>query len=655
MDIAQKNNTVIHPFLYTRNRREPVKSYAFSSHVIAVFDPITLFFTAEICESSLQQVLKAMKFVALVSGGKDSCFSILQCIANDHELVCLANLHPPQEETHEMDSYMYQTVGHNVVAQYSELLDVPLYRQSINGSAVTQKLDYTPAFNDETEDLYQLLKTVMEAHPLVEAVSVGAILSSYQRTRVENVCQRLGLISLSYLWQRDQVELLDEIVRSKLDARIIKVAGMGLKPQTHIGKSLAEMQQGLLRLHEMYGLHPCGEGGEYETLVLGGPSSLFKKKFTIENLMIEEDKADVAYAKMQVVIEDQEDLEGEVVIPALLEEEFEHIRQNLDSKRALATDNVVEQQLNDHHVPSATSAKTENVTLAGMSGDIGDVMEKLCKQLSKMGLSPDNVTSSSLVLNDMSDFADINTVYSSYFTAPLPPARVCISARLPTGVTCQLSVTATRDLKSKTGLHVQSRSYWAPSNIGPYSQTISSGEVTYLSGQIPLVPASMHMIEDPRLAAVLSLQHLVRVAREVKSDLAVVVGFTNSPVLVPLVEETFTLYARETPLVVASVKALPRNASIEWAALAYKSSYYLGQREGVEVVPVSRCTSISSLLKSVPPNDVISVTLYATKTVLTNDIDTAIEVIQCDIVKCLGEVCDVAVIRYRQDADVDSE
>lgn len=598
-----------------------------------------------------------MKFVALVSGGKDSCFSILQCIANDHELICLANLHPPQEETHEMDSYMYQTVGHNVVAQYSDLLGVPLYRQSINGSAVTQTLDYTPAYNDETEDLHQLLKTVLEAHPTVEAVSVGAILSSYQRTRVENVCQRLGLVSLSYLWQRDQVELLDEIVRSKLDARIIKVAGMGLKPHTHIGKSLAEMQPELLSLHERYGLHPCGEGGEYETLVLGGPSSLFKKKFTIQNLEIEEDKADVAFAKMQVQIEDQETLEGEVVVPALLEEEFEHISQNMGGNPTLAAaaGNVVEQQLNTHPVSLTISSKGENVILAGMSGDIGEVMDQLCKQLETLGLSPDNVTSSSLILNDMSDFAAINTVYSSHFTAPLPPARVCISARLPQGVNCQLSVSAARDLKHKTGLHVQSRSYWAPCNIGPYSQTISSGEVTYLSGQIPLVPATMDMVEDSRLAAVLSLQHLVRVAREVKSDLAVVVGFTNSPGLLPLAEETFAAYTRETPLVVASVKALPRNAPIEWAALAYKSSYYLGQREGVELVHVSQSTSVSSLLKSVPPNDVVSVTLYATNTVLTNDIDTAIEVIQCDTVKCFGQVCDAAVIRYRVDPDLDSE
>lgn len=601
----------------------------------------------------ISQQHNTMKFVALVSGGKDSCFSIIQCVANNHDLVALANLHPPQQDTHEMDSYMYQTVGHNVVAQYSELLGVPLYRQPINGSAVTQKLDYAPVSNDETEDLYILLKTVLKNHPAVEAVSVGAILSSYQRTRVENVCQRLGLISLSYLWQRDQVELLDEIVKSKLDARIIKVAGMGLKPQTHIGKSLADIQPELLFLHERFGLHPCGEGGEYETLVVGGPSSLFKKKFSIEEISIEEDKADVAYAKMEVVIQDQEELEGDVVIPDLLDEEFKDLKEELTKE--LGTPHSGERYTAEATIPSSTSSNSENVILACLSGDIKTVMEEMSEKLQRVGLSCENVTSSSLILNNMSEFTAVNKIYSSYFCTPLPPARVCVSANLPLGVQCQLSVSATRDLGTKTGLHVQSRSYWAPANIGPYSQTISSGEVTYLSGQIPLVPASMDMIEEPQMAAVLSLQHLVRVSREVKSKLAVVVGFTSSTSFVPVAEETIRVYSADTPAVIASVKALPRNAPVEWAALAYKDCYYLGQRESAKLVQVSLSCSISSMLGPIPAKDVLGVTLYSTTTSLINDIGTALEVIQCTTVSCSGGTCDAAVVRYRQDVDIDSD
>lgn len=52
----------------------------------------------------------------------------------------------------------------------------------------------------------------MQAHPEAEAVSVGAILSDYQRVRVESICARLGLTVLAFLWRRDQSELLHEMV-----------------------------------------------------------------------------------------------------------------------------------------------------------------------------------------------------------------------------------------------------------------------------------------------------------------------------------------------------------------------------------------------------------------------------------------------------------
>ncbi|GME81609.1 unnamed protein product [[Candida] boidinii] len=164
-----------------------------------------------------------MKFVALVSGGKDSCFNILHCLAQGHELTCLANLYPPPAESDEIDSFMYQTVGHDVLNYYSECIGVPMFRHVIQGTSNNQSLEYKVTDKDETEDLYQLLKKVLDAHPDVQGVSVGAILSTYQRTRVEDVCLRLGLTSLSYLWNRDQGELMNEMCQSEMEARIIKI------------------------------------------------------------------------------------------------------------------------------------------------------------------------------------------------------------------------------------------------------------------------------------------------------------------------------------------------------------------------------------------------------------------------------------------------
>src|SRR6266404_5183891 len=60
-------------------------------------------------------------------------------------------------------------------------------------------------------------------------------------------CQRLSLTPLSYLWQRNQAELLSEMIAAGMEAILIKVAGIGLTTE-HLGKRLSEMQPTLTRL-----------------------------------------------------------------------------------------------------------------------------------------------------------------------------------------------------------------------------------------------------------------------------------------------------------------------------------------------------------------------------------------------------------------------
>ena len=47
-----------------------------------------------------------MKVVGLISGGKDSVFNMIECVAHGHEIVCLANLHGAEVGA-ETDSFMY--------------------------------------------------------------------------------------------------------------------------------------------------------------------------------------------------------------------------------------------------------------------------------------------------------------------------------------------------------------------------------------------------------------------------------------------------------------------------------------------------------------------------------------------------------------------
>jgi len=65
--------------------------------------------------------------------------------------------------------------------------------------------------------------------------------------RVEHVCARLGLVPLAYLWERDQKDLLADMVHAGIESVLVKVAGAGLGVE-HLGKSLQQMQPTLLKL-----------------------------------------------------------------------------------------------------------------------------------------------------------------------------------------------------------------------------------------------------------------------------------------------------------------------------------------------------------------------------------------------------------------------
>ncbi|KAI9492458.1 hypothetical protein BDB00DRAFT_828195 [Zychaea mexicana] len=226
---------------------------------------------------------------------------MMQCVAHGHEIVALANLKPPTSTgKDELDSYMYQTVGHDAIHFYAECMSLPLYRREIQGTPIHQEYEYVATPKDETEDLHLLLQDILKDHPDVQGVSVGAILSNYQRIRVEHVCDRLGLKSLAYLWERDQKELLAEMADAGVQAILVKVAAMGLKP-IHLGKTIGEMYPYLCELNEKYESHICGEGGEYETFTLDCP--LFRKRIVVEETetVVHSDDAfaPVAYLKFK--------------------------------------------------------------------------------------------------------------------------------------------------------------------------------------------------------------------------------------------------------------------------------------------------------------------------------------------------------------------
>ncbi|EJW03668.1 TIGR00289 family protein [Edhazardia aedis USNM 41457] len=216
-----------------------------------------------------------MKFVALISGGKDSIFAIYKLKEEGHQLVALLYM----KNTKTIDSFMYQTVGNELIHLYSQCLNVPLHIHNTKADCKNDNLKYIKTENDEVEDLFNALSKIKN-ETFFEGVSSGAILSKYQKNRVEYVCERLNVCSLAPLWNYDQKSLLDEMILSGIDARIVKIASPGLT-KICIGSNLIEIKEKIDNLPEKLRkwFNYCGEGGEYETIVLDAP--LFIKKINI--------------------------------------------------------------------------------------------------------------------------------------------------------------------------------------------------------------------------------------------------------------------------------------------------------------------------------------------------------------------------------------
>ncbi|KAL9634852.1 MAG: hypothetical protein Q9164_003835 [Protoblastenia rupestris] len=548
----------------------------------------------------------SLNVVALISGGKDSFFSILHCLVNGHKMVALANLYPPAlppskeaandasepmtspessalQRPGDMDSFMYQTAGHTLVPFYAHALGLPLYQHEITGSAVdsskyyhfkapeTEVAPIGQVEEDETECLIPLLKKVIARHPEANAICSGAILSTYQRTRIESIAIRLGLIPLSYLWQYPYLPLpspgglLDDMAAVGFDVRIVKVASGGLSEDLlwcNLMDSLvrAKVQKAVKR----FGGNVLGEGGEYETLLIDGPSPLWQRRIEVDE------------SKMQRCVESGSDgnaflrfgpNSGQVVRKEIKEKpewirslrHIGHWDKKFGQLNQMLTERVKRLYSHSREDPAAFDlglpmgsewsvrfqrSKVGSLVYianliskkagAAASEQMQSINHDLRAILSDMKRSTNDIVFTTILLRSIpSHFTSVNQIYGQLFDTPNPPARVTVSTSMPPGVNVIVCVVI--DMASpeaRDALHVQSRSYWAPANIGPYSQAISvrchsKTSLVYVAGQIPLVPATMQVIQPcpadktgnryvDRLLrfqdqACLSLQHLWRI------------------------------------------------------------------------------------------------------------------------------------------------
>lgn len=198
-----------------------------------------------------------MKVITAWSGGKDSCFAYYKALKSGLEVISLV-------------TFMESETASNFHGIRSDLLDaqansigVPLAKR------VTTPESYEKHFKD----------TLLS----FKAKGVGGIVTGdiyevakHEEHWLERVCREVGYTPVRPLWQGNTTEIFKDFIGAGFKATVVRTK-LSLLGKEWLGRQLDS--KFLADIQKVEGVDPCGEGGEYHTVVTDGP--VFKQSIKL--------------------------------------------------------------------------------------------------------------------------------------------------------------------------------------------------------------------------------------------------------------------------------------------------------------------------------------------------------------------------------------
>lgn len=128
---------------------------------------------------------------------------------------------------------------------------------------------------------------------------------------------------------------------------------------------------------------------------------------------------------------------------------------------------------------------------------------------------------------------------------------------------------------SRDTLHVQSISFWAAANIGPYAQANSIGNTVFIAGQIGLTPNTMELPSLLSDQIQKSLHNLKAVSMEMKSFPFGGICYITDP---ESYSEVYSKWNNRSILLTVCCSNLPRSALVEWQSLNLKNIHFIDMK-----------------------------------------------------------------------------
>ena len=521
---------------------------------------------------------------ALVSGGKDSTLALQEAVEAGHEPVALATAAPASPgEAGDVLSALFQTAGSTAVPLLARCANLPLVR----APALTHG---NVPDADEPALLALALRCASDFG--ADALVCGAVLSDYQRLRVERACAAANIVSLAPLWQRSQAQILRDVSSHGFHAVLVRVASFGLDPHIHLGRRLDDISERLQHISDSYGVHRSGEGGEYETLVLDSNSHMHRfGRIELDSPQPVKAGHEDGYLRIpsaRYIAKGEE--HGD---PTVVEVDVSAAGQTLCEARAAPpctrtpnTGRLLKSTL-DHLKGSDAIAyvfaqSSDDAASRGVMEEAVSTLITLRRALQAHSLDWNDCLLLGVFVPNMDLFADINAAFGLCVPQEdgAAPARACIQSNQQR-ITMDAFVCprAKTEPRRRSNVHISSISKWAPACIGPYAQCTAVGQLCLLAGQIGLEPFSMQLTEqpakraeDPRTCAqaAMALKHCCAIAEasgfDFRKDCAHMYLFAREERPGPVLRSALHALKDELTncmVIAAGVSGLPRQASVE--------------------------------------------------------------------------------------------
>jgi len=181
------------------------------------------------------------------SGGKDSCFALMQAINQGYSPALLLNVLNEKGKISRSHG-----IPAEILKAQAEAAGLPI--ELLSSSWAEYEVKFTTA-----------LQQLKQAYNVEYAV-FGDIDLQDHRDWEEKVCSKTGLTALLPLWKQDRKQLVNEMLDAGIETIIVSCNE--IMGEIFLGKTITPT---LVNELEELGVDICGENGEYHTLVVSCP------------------------------------------------------------------------------------------------------------------------------------------------------------------------------------------------------------------------------------------------------------------------------------------------------------------------------------------------------------------------------------------------